>query len=405
MVEKMTKFSFILLDEETEGFLQHLQELGVVDITRSRKPVDDRSASMLEKASAEKRALTTLKKVNYKDDPDQAEILEASKAAECDRDLSVITAQATARIAELQTVLQNVTRTARARMPWGEFDRKAIARLEESGLRVRFYTVPKKSFDESWKEICPLQVISEDSNNVWFVTVTESAAEYSFPAKESPAPEGSYEDAMADAENIRKDIIRQKGELLKLTEHIHDIQAEYNRQLTELDLYLAGSSGEAAAENRLNVFIGFAPSNMEKELREEFDRMGVFYLSEEATEEDNPPIKLKNNRFASMFEVLTGMYGMPEYKEFDPTPVLAPFFMLFFALCLGDAGYGLVLIALGAVIRKKVAGLARLAPLVMTLGAGTFFIGIFMHTFFGFDLLTMDFIPEWMKKCMLDGQW
>ena len=404
MVEKMTKFSFILLDEETEGFLQHLQELGVVDITRSRKPVDDRSASMLEKASAEKRALTTLKKVNYKDDPDQAEILEASKAAECDRDLSVMTAQATARIAELQTVLQNVTKTARARMPWGEFDRKAIARLEESGLRVRFYTVPKKSFDESWKEICPLQVISEDSNNVWFVTVTESAAGYSFPAKESSAPEGSYEDAMADAENIRKDIIRQKGELLKLTEHIPDIQAEYNRQLTELDLYLAGSSGEAAAENRLNVFIGFAPSNMEKELREEFDRMGVFYLSEEATEEDNPPIKLKNNRFASMFEVLTGMYGMPEYKEFDPTPVLAPFFMLFFALCLGDAGYGLVLIALGAVIRKKVAGLARLAPLVMTLGAGTFFIGIFMHTFFGFDLLTMDFIPEWMKKCMLDGE-
>ena len=49
MVEKMTKFSFILLDEETEGFLQHLQELGVVDITRSRKPVDDRSASMLER--------------------------------------------------------------------------------------------------------------------------------------------------------------------------------------------------------------------------------------------------------------------------------------------------------------------------------------------------------------------
>ena len=62
MVEKMTKFSFILLDEETEGFLQHLQGLGVVDITRSRKPVDDRSASMLEKASAEKRALTTLKR-------------------------------------------------------------------------------------------------------------------------------------------------------------------------------------------------------------------------------------------------------------------------------------------------------------------------------------------------------
>ena len=49
-----------------------------------------------------------------------------------------------------------------------------------------------------------------------------------------------------------------------------------------------------------------------------------------------------------MYEVLTKMYGMPEYAEFDPTPILAPFFSLFFAFCMGDGGYGLVLIALGS---------------------------------------------------------
>ena len=54
-----------------------------------------------------------------------------------------------------------------------------------------------------------------------------------------------------------------------------------------------------------------------------------------------------------MYEVLTKMYGMPEYAEFDPTPILAPFFSLFFAFCMGDAGYGLVLIALGFILKRK----------------------------------------------------
>ena len=44
MVDKMMKYSFILLSGETEGFLTNLQELGVVDVTRSAKTIDDRSA-------------------------------------------------------------------------------------------------------------------------------------------------------------------------------------------------------------------------------------------------------------------------------------------------------------------------------------------------------------------------
>lgn len=404
MVEKMIKYSFILLDTETEGFLKHLQELGVVDITRSRKPVDEYSASILEKATADKRALSVLKKTDYKEDPDLKKIEEAARKAEFGKDLSEETFRASSRIAELQTAITNATRTARARMPWGEFDKALLDRLEQSGLKVRFYTVSKKSFDESWKELYPLQIVSEDKNNIWFVTVSEVSDGYSFPVKESPAPEGSSDDAMAEVGFMRENVIQEKGKLLKLTDSIPEIEREYNRKLTELDLYLAGNSKESVAENRINVFTGFAPETLDAGLRKEFDSMDIFYLAEDAVEEDNPPIKLRNNRFASMFEVLTGMYGMPEYREYDPTPVLAPFFMLFFGLCLGDAGYGLVLVAVGAILRKKVPGLAKLAPLVMTLGVGTFFIGIFMHTFFGFDMLAMDFIPEWMKKCMLDGE-
>ena len=49
MITKMTKYSFILLSGESEAFLENLQELGVVDIQRSTKPVDQVSSAMLEK--------------------------------------------------------------------------------------------------------------------------------------------------------------------------------------------------------------------------------------------------------------------------------------------------------------------------------------------------------------------
>ena len=50
MISKMTKYSFILLSEGQETFLERLQELGVVDITRSSRPVDEKSSALLEKA-------------------------------------------------------------------------------------------------------------------------------------------------------------------------------------------------------------------------------------------------------------------------------------------------------------------------------------------------------------------
>ena len=86
-----------------------------------------------------------------------------------------------------------------------------------------------------------------------------------------------------------------------------------------------------------------------------------------------------------MFEVLTDMYGRPAYNGFDPTPFISVFFLLFFALCMGDAGYGLILILIGLAL-KKVDSFKSLAPLVVTLGIGTVVVGFFLHTFFSIDI-------------------
>ena len=103
-----------------------------------------------------------------------------------------------------------------------------------------------------------------------------------------------------------------------------------------------------------------------------------------------------------MFEPLTDMYGRPDYNEFDPTPYISVFFLLFFAMCMGDAGYGLLLF-IGGLLLRKVESFKSLAPLVTTLGVGTFVVGIVMHTFFGVDIAALSWIPSWLKSIMITG--
>ena len=161
----------------------------------------------------------------------------------------------------------------------------------------------------------------------------------------------------------------------------------------------------SAADSHLAVVTGFAPTEDDKRLCDAFDALGIYYIHEPATKEDNPPIKLHNNWFAKNFEVLTGMYGMPVYDEFDPTPVLGPFFMLFFAMCMGDAGYGIVLMLIALFMKLKMQGssLGKMYRLIGFLGGMTFFVGLFLGTFFGMSILEASWTPEWLKALCVDG--
>ena len=82
------KYSFILLSGETEDFLNKLQEMGVVDVTRSAKPVDEHSARMLDDAAASKRIMLKLEGINFDKDSDKDAIEAAAAAAVLDENLT-----------------------------------------------------------------------------------------------------------------------------------------------------------------------------------------------------------------------------------------------------------------------------------------------------------------------------
>ena len=405
MITKMTKYSFVLLTGEKEGFLEQLQELGVVDISRSVKPVDQDSSEMFAKVTRARKTLEYLEGINFSKDADAEAIAKATVTVEGDP-VDFIE-QCRTKLGELNTSLANAEKQMKVRLPWGEYDKKAIDGLAELGYTVRYYCVDLKRYDPVWSELQPLQIVNNDGQKVWFVTVAPKGEEYSFPVQEVAAPEGTYAEAAAEAAQIKAEIIGCKAGLLNAKDYIPAIKEACNKDLVDLDRYLADTAASSAAEDHITVFTGFAPVDNDAELAEAFEKMGVLYIKDEAVEEDNPPIKLKNNWFTRQFESFTGMYGMPVYSEFDPTSIVAPFYLLFFAMCLGDAGYGIVLLLFGLMLNRgwvKFAMFDGLGNIISILGAGTIVVGTLLGTFFGMSLYEAAWVPEAVKNCMIVGE-
>ncbi|MCQ2182490.1 MAG: ATPase V [Bacteroidales bacterium] len=370
MINKMTKYSFILLDSDKENFLKEIQELGIVDITRSTKPVDSESLSMLAEIEDIRKETDSIRKGEDE------------------------------RLRHMRAHLSELKKSEIAALPWGEYNIAGMKKLHELGLPIHRYCTAAKKYDEEWEDNWAIGAKQEMDGMVYFVIVGNADG---FPLKEMTLPEKPLQEIRQEIRKMEEGIeeyqlilASRKAELGKMSEEMKVRTAELNRHIAEL-------GADRAADNTLAVFEGFAPSESDGRMEEALEKLDALYISSPATIEDKPPIQLKNNRFTKQFEVLTSMYGMPVYNEFDPTIFLSIFFLLFFAMCMGDAGYGLLLIAIGMMLRGKDSGLGKLWSLIVTLGAGTFIIGIIMGGFFGMDLSEQNWVPEGLKKIMITG--
>lgn len=386
MVTEMTKYNFILLSGDVEEFLKKLQDVGVMDITRSTKPVDEMSETLSSKAGNYRKALSLLK-----------DVTPAEFADKTYGDLAEDVINTVSEKDAMESQLSQLHRDMEERMPWGKFDVKNLEKLQECGLKLHFYKAKTSAMDPAWTENYALSEISNDGTSTYFVVVSDDE-NYDFPLKELPAPDSDCTDIEKKINDLQYEIEKKYRHLSELKCHEKDLQKELDKTMSKLDLHLAHISGTKAAEDYITVLEGFAPAEKEAEVKEMLDREEVLYLVDKAKVDDNPPIKLKNNKYVSMFELLTDMYGRPKYNEFDPTVFISIFFMLFFAFCMGDAGYGLVLIGASILLKKMMPDIAKLG---MVLGIATTIIGLLFHTFFSTDMLTWSIIPEAVKKCMV----
>lgn len=153
------------------------------------------------------------------------------------------------------------------------------------------------------------------------------------------------------------------------------------------------------------VFWGY-----EKEIKKLKEQISLsakeFHLIEIAMEKgEEPRVILENHKLIRPFQYVTEIFGMPKPGEVDPTPYLALFFILFFGVCLTDAGYGILLIVftlLPLIFLRKKLGDTKLLRLLFYGGISTLVMGVLFGSYFGLTTQTLQKFPFLYRLKMID---
>ena len=378
MITQMKKYTFLVFHRDYEAFLTQLRDLGVVHITEKAAGMadDEHLQILLQKADQ-------IKKTLAQGAPDQL----LQEKANIEQRIA-----ATKKEAERMAV-------------WGNFSAERIAELRQAGYALHYYACPTKQFEQEWGIS-----VAEQESRTYFVQVShvgEILPELPDCCHEQTLNEKSAADLQKDIDGLNGLLVAQNARIeLWAKENIPALEKELKETRQQIDWKRVTLNTDTLAEGSLKLLEGFCPIDKEKELNQLLEQQSVYYQEEDPTEEDKTPIKLHNNWFVRLFEPLTGMYGWPSYQEFDPTPILGPFFLLFFSLCIGDAGYGLVLILIGFLIYKdklKIDMFKGMGPIIMALGVGSTIVGYLMGGFFGINIFQAEWFPAWAKVPMFNN--
>ena len=401
MISKMNKLSFLIYHKEYEMFLEKLRELGVVHIEkRQGAEMDANLQAFMQKRTAYQSLLKnmTLAAASYEGDaahPSSLTIEQVMDSYESQQE----------HIQALNMQLPVLDKEIDAMEVWGEFDWDVIDQLNANGWQMQFYCCPEKSFEDTWTDEYNATIINRKGGQSYFVTVNQVPVE--LEAEAVRLPKRRLSELMREQEELKTTIKKANDKLDQFCiNNIPVVESALDSLESDINLMeVEQLGGERLAEGSIVMMEGWVPVENDAEVRKMLDESGVYYEIRPAEKEDNAPIKLKNGKISRAFEMLTKMYGMPDYGEFDPTPLLAPFYALFFGMCVGDAGYGLLLVILGFYLKKKLSkSMAGLMNLLITLGVATTVVGALFNTFFGAALTDWN-LPEWMNSLIISGKW
>ena len=389
MIVPMKKYAFLVHHSDYDAFLEGVREVGVLHVGRKKaEPTEEavRKKLMHKEVSGVIQQLKK-RKVEEQEMPTPAH---ESHGLAIVRSVLDLNAELEYNRQQLATLDKEISYLE----PWGDFSPEMVERLKnDAGVELRFFICPEKKFNPQWQQWYTLEVINVIPPNQYFVVFSQPEVQLDIQAEELPAPRFSLSELKEKKAGLESAIEETNRQLDRYAvQSLPSVEKSLLEIEEELDL--ADVLGQTALEagDAVMLLEGFVPETQEQALLDFCEKTDTVYLGGKSKPKDNPPILLKNNRYASLFEPIANLFALPSYAELDLTPFFAPFFMMFFGFCLGDAGYGIVVL-LGATIYKFRAKeeVKPMISLVQWLGLATIIFGTLTGTFFGVNLLEDQF--------------
>lgn len=407
MISKMKKLAFLIYHKDYDTFLEQVRNLGVVHVvTKSQGEAENQDLQATIRLSARyAAAIKLLEGMNVKaadktsGNADKGEqILDKLKALQ-------------QHDAETNHRIQAIEKEITAMEPWGDFKMESLKRLRDAGYEVGFYICSDKVYDEEWETQYHAVVINHIGSKVYFVTVTPVTETVSLDVECAKIADRSLSEIIQEKEKLDAERTETENAMKELAENsIPDLKAAQVRTSQLVDFDKVKLSADSLAGNKLMLLEGWVPAENAQQLNDFLKSSEVYYEISDPVPGDNVPIQLNNKGFFKLFEPIMKLYMLPKYNELDLTPFFAPFFMLFFGLCLGDTGYGLfILLGISGyrLIAKSISpSMKPILTLVQLLGLSTAICGLLTGTCFGFNLydINVPFIQKMKEVIMLDNQ-
>lgn len=395
MIARMSKYDFVLFAAQSTDFVDRLRGLGLVDITTAGWEPSEEDRQLMLDIEAGNKALDFLKA--WAGEPGHKETGAQPYASGEEAFRHYAAAQRA--LAASRTEIARLEKNAEELRPWGEFDVDRVQKLAGQGIVLRYFSAQRNTYDKmlaEWSEQYAVSEINRTDSAVWFVVVAAPGQEINLDAQEMKIPQMDIRQAEQAIAAEQAKVAALDAEFARAAAS-RELLAAYVASLKErLQGVKVEATAQQAADGTLVVMEGWAETETSAKvdaLLEEYPN--VVYIKSDPTPEDNTPVKLKNGWFARIFELVGDMYARPKYGTLDLTPFFAPFYMLFFGICLNDAGYGLILLGMGLWLLRKnpKPGMMRQAAWFATMcAAATILFGLFCGSFFGMNL--KDYFPS-----------
>ena len=208
---------------------------------------------------------------------------------------------------------------------------------------------------------------------------------YELPADISGTPE----EALAE---LQIKLTEKKAALTELEKQESEIYKTESVQLGKMYCFAKYQSevwklrGQCIIAQDKFSLMGYVPVSEKENFKKHIDSvpdLSVTYEAPWADSKVQPPVRLKNSRFAKPFSMFVEMYGLPNYNGYNPTTLVAVTYTLLFGIMFGDLGQGLVIALLGAFLYKKKG--ITLGAIMTRIGISSAVFGTLYGSVFGFE--------------------